>query len=1156
MVMPVFEPVKSVGPTPHHDFIHHPYPLRLEPRSVYLCVEVSCPASRMDGPKFRALALDHGRVHKLLGSSTEERHAEKVCEIIKAALREKAIELVKNAGGRPILFSYGSDGTPLLTRATLTQSVGTQRVVRSGGKAEEVLVERGFVKAFSPCGDPRVVALTRDPVPLSNGKSAAHMVTPLSKFFPVIQSLGHEGLVVYHYVFDRAVCSSLGRMALQRLALWQEAQPAGSGGLGGAVVSKLKCWQVVTACANHDAQNGLRWSLKAISADEDIPKRLHVVIASLRHSFDLLHGELDRFVVKRLRFVPDDPIGHQHRYSYWVALGADSDAAEMLADLALWWSDGALEVSDRHAASPELFQRVSLLMWTLCRFKDFTDSRWATMGPSCRTLIALLSLGLKALVQDVLGDPSKSQYHLSGFSQLNHEVEHYAAVCAISSVVCDSVLYELLEDDRMAKRVSIVEEAIHTEVEWASALDDSVWHRLGRVIGIGAQSLRTDCLSAAGTMRAFMEMRFLFQARQLPWSLALGNISENLDNLLRTKEVVDPTSQKIVQLLSMGFPRPAIEEAVSLLADCPWTTTTQEQGHRAASGMHQAHRLYGTRTLTTRSLINTVRPLFLPAPKDAQESRLLKEQAALQKRQPDKVSGRQLFFRDMVKTARGQQGGSDLGPGALKSLMQYHNKLYNKLDQQEKNKYEVMARGDRRRKQEDLVDEKEALAVSLNLRRTRLAEERFEQVGRLRMANCRFSDEDCEKMARSWDSAAFAKKEVDALRVAAITPPSALPDAVLDRMELHPVEPLFRWPRQNPCFDDVARRREFFHHCLLVAHTETDYVGYLFLFGLMNPLVTAFLVAHPDPEEDVQVPRDEDTLEDLSKMQGYDHRFTIDWSKPVFGKDIVISSDQSLSVLPNMVVSGKNTVASNDVLIPFAEFFAALPEVARAKSEARDVPRRRTGTAPPPQAPYPWMRRYLPPDGAEPGSRSTGEERERAGVEELDDDAIEAAFSELERKRREIALVSTPEDKSFFCRPLGGAWTRIHTGVPVDAYQGYVLGSAGKAFCQQYGCQSTMRFNISKYTGLVARGLAEFWASMMEHLFCIWFEQPQWDFHFTDEHYNELPSAENLVNATEGLTLDHPVWDAITKIKASGPRKPAKVLVAHSLSSGAASSST
>jgi len=176
-----------------------------------------------------------------------------VCEIIKAALREKAIELVKNAGGRPILFSYGSDGTPLLTRATLTQSVGTQRVVRSGGKAEEVLVERGFVKAFSPCGDPRIAALTRDPVPLSNGKSAAHMVTPLSKFFPVIQSLGHEGWVVYHYVFDRAVCSSLGRMALQRLALWQEAQPAGSGGLGGAVVSKLKCWQVVTACANHDA---------------------------------------------------------------------------------------------------------------------------------------------------------------------------------------------------------------------------------------------------------------------------------------------------------------------------------------------------------------------------------------------------------------------------------------------------------------------------------------------------------------------------------------------------------------------------------------------------------------------------------------------------------------------------------------------------------------------------------------------------------------------------------------------------------------------------------------------------------------------------------------------------------------------------------------
>ena len=107
-------------------------------------------------------------------------------------------------------------------------------------------------------------------------------------------------------------------------------------------------------------------------------------------------------------------------------------------------------------------------------------------------MIALLYLGLKALVQDVLDDPAKSQYNLSGFNQLNNEVEHYAAVCAISSVVCDSVIYELLEDDRMARRVSIVEEAIHTEVEWVSALGDSVWQRLGRVIGRGAQSLRTD----------------------------------------------------------------------------------------------------------------------------------------------------------------------------------------------------------------------------------------------------------------------------------------------------------------------------------------------------------------------------------------------------------------------------------------------------------------------------------------------------------------------------------------------------------------------------------------------------------------------------------------------------------------------------------------
>lgn len=42
-----------------------------------------------------------------------------LCELLNNFLRRKALELIETAGGRPILLSYSSDGTPLTTRERL-----------------------------------------------------------------------------------------------------------------------------------------------------------------------------------------------------------------------------------------------------------------------------------------------------------------------------------------------------------------------------------------------------------------------------------------------------------------------------------------------------------------------------------------------------------------------------------------------------------------------------------------------------------------------------------------------------------------------------------------------------------------------------------------------------------------------------------------------------------------------------------------------------------------------------------------------------------------------------------------------------------------------------------------------------------------------------
>ena len=115
------------------------------PRAVSLAASAVCssPDPRaMEGARFRELVLDHARCHKVLANISEEREVAKLVEVVKEYMRLKAKHFVAKCENRAILFSYGSDNTPLLTRASFSHVLDGKRVVRNAGKAEEFLIER------------------------------------------------------------------------------------------------------------------------------------------------------------------------------------------------------------------------------------------------------------------------------------------------------------------------------------------------------------------------------------------------------------------------------------------------------------------------------------------------------------------------------------------------------------------------------------------------------------------------------------------------------------------------------------------------------------------------------------------------------------------------------------------------------------------------------------------------------------------------------------------------------------------------------------------------------------------------------------------------------------------------------------------------------
>ena len=90
-----------------------------------------------------------------------------------------------------------------------------------------------------------------------------------------------------------------------------------------------------------------------------------------------------------------------------------------------------------------------------------------------------------------------------------------------------------------------------------------MWQRLASLVpGMTGLTLMNDCIRAANISAAFMERKALSVARGLPWSLARGDINENLDRLLQGTPPIDPTAQQIRKLHELGYSRPLLIEGI------------------------------------------------------------------------------------------------------------------------------------------------------------------------------------------------------------------------------------------------------------------------------------------------------------------------------------------------------------------------------------------------------------------------------------------------------------------------------------------------------------------------------------------------------------------------------------------------------------------
>ena len=1038
----------------------------------------------------------HGRAAAMVGRDGD-READLLSEVAKALMWEKAAGVVRRAGNGPVLYSYQSDGAPALThRRWVHKLEGTSKKVRrSGGASTEYLLQKAFVLTQREIGGTEVVALFAEPRPLSHGKDTWCMYTAARDFFPTLRKLGHRGIALSHYSFDRAVFSACGRKLLQ-MHMERECVSSVRNPADGALLA-LTDWQVLTPCCNHDIQNAMTWSLSRHIESTEGLKDLFIAIASLRNAFDLLVGHLKVFLESCLELV-DEADDHDESFMYWVALGVDTCVAEQLADLSLRWHNGRLRVhvADQVDVQASLVGRVSDLMMALFRFKKFSESRWCTVGDACRSLAAALSVGLDGLVRCVRADPKASDYHIHGFGKLVGPSRTYCVIACLACTVTDTLLLELLEDDRVGARLEELEATVAGELEWLASIKHSTWARLAALAGDGysPRVLRSDVLESASLASSFVHRAVFKPARRCPWSLARGSISENLE-VLCNQDVVpkDPLAQKVQKLLRSGYNRHLIERGLRLLNEVHWSTAVVEQGHGSTAVVHRYHPMYSPERLATRAFLHMFAKLLgQPEMHTSAADRHMAALKQLLAKVPRRVHGRQMFLKAALLAAReGLPAGVALPRARAQAIMEQHAALYRALPPARRQQYEHEARVRADEREQDIEDQRAYLASQVMLEKRRLASVDVEARAKLRISNCRLSELDRVELEKGWEVGISAARLKD-LRAAAHLAPTQPPENEQRALSRHPVT-VDAWASgQAPSWcAHVCRNRAAFSSAALTFTRRGEVRVYMLLYAKQSPMQAMFAPLYLTDE--ILPASAASSIEDGLRVvsERWDWTFEVEWGEYVAEGEIEHGDDTEVAVLLGLVFTAGKTVASHGELIPLEEFVRGLPQPrpsaaghgqgyrAGASAEsATDELRRK----------FPWLKKHFVNDEDTPAEASDDGHAARRpdAADPLSDDEVDAAFEALDAKRREWDANELLPSADFRTSIRGGAWTKANRGVSFDCISGSASSAALKTWCRRYSLQSSVSFAYAKYGEEVASALALGWCHKMQVLRDMW----------------------------------------------------------------------
>lgn len=1002
----------------------------------------------------------------------------KLASVASEFLRARAEAFIRDRPHDPVCVVYGSDCTPLRTRERWLLVCDGCLVVRSSRKSSEWLIQRLFI--YDHLG--RRVCLVPDPVPMSDKTVWTHFQAQ-RQLLRLPRELGHRGIAIHHHVWDGAVhsaCTKATRRFHEALHQHQATQMSS----GEAVLSRLRSWVTSICCVLHVCHNAQKWSILG-ALDRSMCRDCWVVCESLLNSQHLLMSFFDEWVDDRIIFSSQefDALG------LWWLLGASGDGLDLLVELRLRWDGEKLVIAAEWEKHDQLLPKLRCAVMAVFRFRAFSSSRWCGISQTARCLVGGACVGLPSLVTFVLNRCTDSEkYYLQGFSRYSKEMKHILGVVVCSCAVADSVLHVLQDDDRLLRQLPVIEEELKIGLDYVSKLPAGALGFVGEVVGVRVERLRHEAMQAALVQAAHIRSA-LRVAHEHPWSLATGDIEENLRLLANGPRPREETAQKVYDLLDVGVDIQEVAAGLRLLLDTPWSSESVEQGHAATSRVLRYHKQVGGKTAQSRATVMHLAPLMSPPEEHVKIEKLQKRIERLKRFQANRITGRHVFFADLQQLTKVQRDNGRAFPAdSGKKLTAKHGKRWKALPVIKKATFSSRAqqlRDERRECVAEEVVECQAAVKILQLRQREVA-----QGGPVcRLGACRLSPAEMAAFDQMYSDGKWTQAYVDELRAKAlqcIGPPPRAEQEVLMAM---PIWKSDAPPRAPAWAAWLAHHRADMTGAIFKYERNNGAIDmFKFVYAMQNPIFFAMLALRTATEaESLAMPID-DHADGLWEWR---QCFMCDAWNLVYSDSGDFDDDAArVFVLLDSVHMSGGLIVSSDQWVPLEWLLMHMDWPERNGSDKPSAPDLETPLDELPE----WVEEQLLWDPGEwlsffeqktPAPRHGSASAAVAKHDTLAECDVEDVMDELLKKREEVSRLA-PTAGAFRLILRGGAFTQMMHGVAYDTFRAEAMPGIAVQFCMLFGLTKSASFACRLYGEDDCISLARGWIARMQHFFDEW----------------------------------------------------------------------